>query len=291
MTTINYDQPIQDFIDQLSATDHVTHTKYIKTSVTFHHNAGRLSLQGILDVWKVRPASAHFQVDRKGALGQYVHVNEYAWATGTRTGNAKSISIEMANETLSPDWVVNEVTWKAGARLAGWLFVHVIKQAPTASNVHLHSHWKATLCAGPHIRKVYDDLLAEVQASYKYFLDKKNGGKDPVSTGVQRAFLKEDGLNGPNSRKALQLFLRAHGLYKSTIDGEWGPRTRRALQAYLRVTQDGSIGPKTRAAFQAKVGHRITGVWRWDQSRYPDSTTKAWQAFYNNELRKRGKPF
>ena len=60
MTTIAYDKPVVDFIAQLSATGHVTHTAYKKTSVTLHHNGGRLSHQGVLNVWKVRPASAHF---------------------------------------------------------------------------------------------------------------------------------------------------------------------------------------------------------------------------------------
>src|SRR4051794_21757579 len=131
MTTIAYDKPVQDFIAGLDATGHVTHTAYRKTSVTFHHNGGRLSLQGCLDVWKTRPASALFDVDGQGRLGQYVRVNEYAWATGNTEGNKSSISIEMANATTAPDWTVAEVTWKEAARLAGWLFARVIGVAPT----------------------------------------------------------------------------------------------------------------------------------------------------------------
>lgn len=168
--TIDYDLPIANFIDGLSATGHVTHVKYQKTSVTFHHNGGRLSLQGILDVWKTRPASAHFQSDITGRLGQYVDVNEYAWATGNTLGNQRSISIEMADMTTAPDWRVAEVTWRSAARLAGWLFANVIKAAPTRENVFVHHHWKSTDCAGPYIDSIFDDLLAEVQACYKAFI-------------------------------------------------------------------------------------------------------------------------
>lgn len=167
--TIAYDLPIANFIDALSATGHVTHSKYNKTSVTFHHNGGRLSLQGILDVWKTRPASAHFQSDIAGRLGQYVHVNEYAWATGNTYGNCYSISIEMADMTLAPTWQIAEATWKSAARLAGWLFANVIKAAPTKSNVFVHHHWKSTDCAGPYIDKIFNDLLAEVQSWYRFF--------------------------------------------------------------------------------------------------------------------------
>lgn len=180
MTTIKYDKPVRDFIAGLNATGHVTHVKYKKTSVTFHHNGGRLSLQGILDVWKTRPASAHFQSDRAGAIGQYVHVNEYAWATGNTKGNQSSISIEMANETVAPTWKVADVTWKSAARLAGWLFANVIdgRPRPSKSNVHFHKYWKSTDCAGPYMDKIYAQLLAEVQKWYDHF-----SGKTTPSTG------------------------------------------------------------------------------------------------------------
>ena len=55
---IQYDLPIKNFIAGLDATGHVTHNSYNKKSVTLHHNGGRLSLEGILEVWKTRPASA-----------------------------------------------------------------------------------------------------------------------------------------------------------------------------------------------------------------------------------------
>ena len=169
MTTMKYDKPIADFIAGLDATGHVTHKSYNKTSVTFHHNAGRLSLQGILDVWKVRPASAHFQVDRAANIGQYVRLREYAWATGNTEGNMRSVNIELANDTLAPEWGVSEVTWKAGARLAAWIFFNEIGVRPSSANVFQHNHWLPTMCAGPYIAKVWPLLLAEVQVQYDMF--------------------------------------------------------------------------------------------------------------------------
>lgn len=171
MTTIAYDKPIKDFIAGLDATGHVTHESYEKTSVTLHHNGGRLSLQGILDVWKTRRASAHFQSDSIGALGQYVRVQEYAWATGTTEGNMRSISIEMANSTLSPTWQVADATWKSAARLTGWLFANIIKgrPRPNAGNLHYHHFWKATDCAGPYMDSIYAKVLKEAQYWYDFF--------------------------------------------------------------------------------------------------------------------------
>lgn len=167
--TIKYDRTVSNFIDQLSATGHVTHTAYKKTSVTLHHNGGRLSHQGVLNVWKTRPASAHFDVDSSGAVAQYVKVNEYAWAVGNGEGNRTSISIEMANATLAPGWTVADSTWKGAARLAGWLFFKVIGARPTKSNFFYHHHWSATACAGPYMDKIYAKVLKAAQESYDSF--------------------------------------------------------------------------------------------------------------------------
>jgi hypothetical protein len=167
--TIAYDRTVSNLIDELSATGHVTHRSYKKTSVTLHHNGGRLSHQGVLNVWKTRPASAHFDVDSAGAVAQYVKVNEYAWAVGNLAGNQSTISIEMANSKTAPTWEVADATWKNAARLAGWLFYKVIGTRPTKSNFFYHKHWSSTACAGPYMDKIYDKVLTEAQKQYDSF--------------------------------------------------------------------------------------------------------------------------
>ena len=181
MATINYDLVVADFIAALSATKHVTHTSYKKTSVTFHHNGGNLTHAGILSVWKTREASAHFDVDAQGRVAQFVKVDEYAWAVGNRGGNESTISIEMADETFAPKWQVSEVTWKAAARLAGWLFAKVIKATPTKNNVHYHKDWSATECPGPYMVSIRAELLAEVQKWYAHYTEDNPSSPDPTT--------------------------------------------------------------------------------------------------------------
>lgn len=171
--TIAYDKPVKNFIAQLSETGHVTHRSYKKTSVTLHHNGGRLSHEGVLNVWKTRPASAHFDVDSAGAVAQYVNVYEYAWAVGNLAGNQSSISIEMANIALAPAWTVADATWKSAARLAGWLFAKVVEARPSKDNFFYHHHWSATSCAGPFMEKIYDKVLTEAQKAYDSFVEAK----------------------------------------------------------------------------------------------------------------------
>jgi hypothetical protein len=167
--TIAYDRPVKNLIDQLSATGHVTHTEYRKTSVTLHHNAGRNTHEQVLGTWRTREASTHFDVDAEGDVCQFVKVNEYAWAVGNTQGNMSTISIEMCNETLAPEWKVADATWQGAARLAGWLFAKVIGEPPSSSNLFYHHHWYATACAGPHMDGIYNKVLAAAQVAYDHF--------------------------------------------------------------------------------------------------------------------------
>ena len=215
MPTIKYDKPVKNLIAGLNATGHVTHTSHRKTKVTVHHNAGRLSHEGVLNVWKTRPASAHFDVDGTGAVAQYVNVNEYAWATGTTNGNQQSISIEMANSKLAPTWEVAEATWKNAARLAGWLFARVIGARPTKDNFVQHKYWKSTVCAGPFIDKVYPRMLQLAQQTYDQFT--KGPAPKPVTKPVAK----------PSTKKPLATVVQ------EVLNGVWGngPERRRRLTA------------------------------------------------------------
>lgn len=169
MTTIPYDQPIEDLVDALSATGHVTHESFTKTSVTFHHNGGVAnSHEDVLNTWKTREASAHFDVDVHGGVAQFVKVDEYAWATGNTQGNESSISIEMADENSS--WEISDATLQSATRLAAWLFVHVIKQRPSSSNIFPHQRWVSTDCPGPWVMAHFSSIVAEVQAQYDRFI-------------------------------------------------------------------------------------------------------------------------
>lgn len=200
MTTIAYDRPVKDLIAGLDATGHVTHTKHRKTHVTLHHNGGRLSHEGVLSVWQTRPASAHFDVDAPGDVAQYVRVDEYAWATGSTEGNQSSVSIEMCNETGGPEWRVGEATWRSAARLAGWLFFHVIGSRPTLQTLVPHKYWSATSCPGPYVDSVYKQILAAAQSHYDAFASGKP--EDDMSEvelsklGLQEFF--ECPVNAPN---------------------------------------------------------------------------------------------
>ncbi len=260
--TIAYDRTVSNLIDELSATGHVTHRSYKKKSVTLHHNAGRLTHQGVLNVWKTRPASAHFDVDAAGAVAQYVKVSEYAWAAGSLKGNQESIHIEMANSKLSPTWEVADATWKNAARLAGWLFFKVIGARPSKSNLFYHSHWSATACAGPFMDKIYDKVLAEAQKHYDAF---KKAGSKPSSPSSPRP--------STPSKKSLD------EVAKDVIQGEYGngpERVRKLVAAGYnpKKVQDRvdelMNPPRGRKSIKTLVAEVFAGKWGDDPQRSRD---------------------
>lgn len=260
--TIAYDRPVKNLIDQLSATGHVSHRSYKKTSVTLHHNGGRLSHEGVLNVWKTRPASAHFDVDSSGAVAQYVKVNEYAWAVGNLAGNQSSISIEMANATLAPGWTVADATWKGAARLAGWLFFKVVGARPSKSNLFYHKHWSSTDCAGPYMDKIYDKVLAEAQAAYDSFKKAASAPSSPSPstpgklsvTEVAKKVIHGDYGNDPERKRKLI----ADGYNPKAVQDE----VDRLMRQDHRAT-----GPKGTKTYRQLANEVWQGKWGDDPER------------------------
>jgi hypothetical protein len=281
--TINYDRPVANYIDKITDTGHVTNTAYRKTSVTFHHNGGRLSLDGIYQVWRQRRASAHFQVDSQGNVGQYVDVRMYAWAVGNTEGNKRTISIEQANKTNAPKWEVAEETWKSAARLAAWLHWKVLGVRPIKNKTLFRHHdWAGanTECAGPFIDAMWDELCAEVVRQYDLFVKPvPPTPKPPVTLASKvRSFqtlleVVSDGKwsdltddRAQRMRAAAMVHTYAgrmtfdirdvQKVIDADVDGEWGPKSQAKLEQWvpqaqrvLGVKGDGVWGEGTDDAF------------------------------------------
>jgi hypothetical protein len=212
MTTIAYDRPVRDLIAGLSATGHVNHQSYTKTMVTIHHNAGVLSHDDVLNAWKTREASAHFDVDRNGAVAQYVDVHEYAWACGDTYGNQTSISIEMSNSTAGGDWPVSETTWREAARLAGWLFAYVIKARPDSKTLVPHHYWYSTACPGRYMDGVFGQLISLAQQAYDSFVSGGTGDsmdEASIASAILGASIARQGIGMDNKPKTGATSLRS----------------------------------------------------------------------------------
>lgn len=257
MTTINYDQPVRDFIAQLDDTEHVTHIAYRKDVVTLHHNGGRLSHDGVMSTWTSREASAHFNIDGRGTAAQFVRINEYAWAAGSTEGNIRGIHIEMANETVGPEWRVAEVTWRNAARLAAWVHAFVFGWRPSRDSLVVHHHWSATACAGPYIDAIFDRVLEATINYYNEFTAGHGGPSVPPPSGdktneqIAREVIAGKWGNGEDRRHGLEI----HGYNYD------------AVQSEVNRILSGGADPTPAKGFDEIVDEVLRGKWGNDPER------------------------
>lgn len=138
--------------------------------VTRHHTAMRGSLEQVRDVWKSRPASAHYGVDEHGVVAQFVWDRDTAWANADAAANARTIAIEHMNcGGPGEDWPISDVTVREGARLAASLCrFYGLGRPEFGKNVRDHREFTGTSCPY-HLAfggKYHDAWMREAQAFY-----------------------------------------------------------------------------------------------------------------------------
>lgn len=60
--------------------------------VVLHYNDGDLSIDGCYDTWQTRQASAHYQVQSDGLVGQLVWDGDTAWHAGDWAPHARRVA-------------------------------------------------------------------------------------------------------------------------------------------------------------------------------------------------------
>lgn len=136
--------------------------------VVVHHNGGILSIRGCWEVWQTREASAHYQVDRDGRIGQLVYDRDTAWHAGDWPANQTSIGIEHANISLAPEWGISAATLDAGAHLVAAVCRRFSLGEPRwGVNVFPHQAFSATDCPGKLATTYRDDYMAAAARYYQ----------------------------------------------------------------------------------------------------------------------------
>ena len=114
--------------------------------IVIHHNAGNLTVEGCYSVWQTREASAHYQVESSGRIGQLVWDSDTAWHAGNADANRRSIGIEHADVSSDP-WRISDECLENGAHLVAALCKYYGLGRPQwMANVFPHSHFSATAC-------------------------------------------------------------------------------------------------------------------------------------------------
>lgn len=141
--------------------------------VVLHYNAGNLTVEGCFNVWQTREASAHYQVESGGRVGQIVWDRDTAWHCGVFDQNQRSLGIEHANMA---DGTITETCLDTGAHLVAALCKYYGLGRPEwLVNVFPHKHFQATSCPGQIYGSQKDSYMSRAQ----YWYDLMTGAADP----------------------------------------------------------------------------------------------------------------
>ena len=132
--------------------------------IVVHYNAGDLTVEGCYRVWQTRPASAHYQVESGGRIGQLVNDWDTAWHAGDWNANITSIGIEHANKAGG---YITDACLDAGAHLVAALCKYYGLGRPEwLKNVFPHKYFQATACPGQIYGAQKDAYIKRAQEWY-----------------------------------------------------------------------------------------------------------------------------
>lgn len=115
--------------------------------IVLHHNAANLTIEDCYNVWQNREASAHYQVENSGRIGQLVNDRDTAWHAGN--ANPWTIGIEHANNHIGDPWTISDACLDSGAHLVAALCKYYNLGEPSwLGNVFPHSYFMSTACPG-----------------------------------------------------------------------------------------------------------------------------------------------
>ncbi|AXQ65143.1 lysin A [Gordonia phage Schmidt] len=116
--------------------------------VVRHHNAGVNSIDSTWNTWQTREASAHYQIEPNGRVGQLVNDSDTAWANADTIANQESLTIEHSNSAgAAQDWPISDATIDAGAKWAAALcWYYKLGRPQYGKNIRDHRDFYATSC-------------------------------------------------------------------------------------------------------------------------------------------------
>lgn len=142
--------------------------------VVLHHNGGNLSIRGCYDVWQTREASAHYQVDANGRVGQLVWDTDTAWHAGNWDVNTTSIGIEHADISTNP-WRISDATLDNGAHLTAAICkAYGLGRPQYGRNVFFHRDFSPTECPASIAGSQRDAYMRRAQEWYDRMTGKGN---------------------------------------------------------------------------------------------------------------------
>lgn len=137
--------------------------------ITIHHMAGNLTVEqcGAVFAPTSRKASSNYGIGTDGRIGMYVEEKDRAWTSSSPDNDNQAVTIEVANNTIGPNWTVSD---KAMTSLID-LCVDICKRngiqrlnftGDKTGNLTMHCYFKSTLCPGPYLKSKFPYIASEV---------------------------------------------------------------------------------------------------------------------------------
>ena len=123
--------------------------QHVIRQIVIHHNEGNLTTEGCWHTWQTREASAHYQVESSGTVGQLVYDSDTAWQAGNWVKNLDSIGIEHADApgSTAAHRYLTEAAINAGSKLVALLCLQYNLGIPEwGVNVIGHNEVTSTDC-------------------------------------------------------------------------------------------------------------------------------------------------
>lgn len=215
--------------------------------VVIHHNAAaNQSLHDVVTTWQVRPASAHYQVEKDGTIGQAVYDGNTAWHAGNLSANLTSIGIEHTNSGgASADWPIADATLEAGAHLVAALCKYYGLGRPQWKvNVFPHQYFSSTGCPWALAARYRDAYMARAGQWY----DAMSSGKSAPAAATKAPVAAKTKTDKQNML---------------VVDGVQGSATQARFEQVMGVTING-IDETHEPAFEALQRWLNTQVSRKD---------------------------
>lgn len=139
------------------------------TKITIHHMAGNQSAVGCAKSHRDgnREASANYYIGSDGTICAGVSEDRRAWTSSSSWNDQRAITIEVANNTFSPNWTVSDKAYRSLINLCvdickRYNIVPAYNGTKNASFTE-HRMFVSTLCPGPYLHNRMKDIVRKVK--------------------------------------------------------------------------------------------------------------------------------
>ena len=139
--------------------------------ITIHHMAGNLSVESCGNVFAPasRKASANYGIGTDGRVGMYVEEKDRAWTSSNADNDNQAVTIEVANNSVAPNWTVSDVAYSKLIDLCVDIcqrngIKELIWTGDKNGTLTCHYMFSNTACPGPYLKSKMPEIAAEVNA-------------------------------------------------------------------------------------------------------------------------------